>query len=115
MQCNSQVIGPEKATKRATSDGVHSSGLEVNKDGSRNILARRGLVVVDVDAFKLGVGGTLVRAIGLNAVLLGDDFPMGELIRAEIRNKKERTRTWHRSGYHTDRFEGERSLALNGP
>lgn len=77
-QRNSQVIGPEKATKRATPDGVHSSGLEINEDGSRNILARRGLVVVDVDALELGVGGTLVRAIGLDAVLFGDDLPVGE-------------------------------------
>lgn len=77
-QRNSQVIGPEKATKRATPDGVHSSGLEINEDGSRNIFARRGLVVVDVDALELGVGGTLVRAIGLDAVLFGDDLPVGE-------------------------------------
>mmetsp|Transcript_41678 Transcript_41678/g.63685 ORF Transcript_41678/g.63685 Transcript_41678/m.63685 type:complete len:400 (-) Transcript_41678:46-1245(-) len=70
-----EVVGSEELTERSGSDGVHGSGLEVHKDGSGNVSASGGLVVVDVDSLKLEVGVTVVGTGGVNAVLVGDNLP----------------------------------------
>jgi hypothetical protein len=38
-----EVIGTEELAKRTSTDGIHSTRLEVDKDGTRNILVARGL------------------------------------------------------------------------
>ncbi len=48
-----EVVGPEDLSVGTGPDGVHGSGLEVDEDGARNVLAAGGFIVVDVDAFQL--------------------------------------------------------------
>jgi hypothetical protein len=38
-----KVVGTEELTKRTSADGVHGAWLQVDKDGTRNILVARGL------------------------------------------------------------------------
>ena len=47
------VIGPEDLAVRSRSDRVHGAGLQVDEDGSGDILATGSLVEVDVDALQL--------------------------------------------------------------
>jgi hypothetical protein len=70
-----EVVGAEKLTEGAGADGVHGSGLEIHKDGTGNVTATGGFVIVDVDALKLEVGVTVVGTGGVNTMLVGDDFP----------------------------------------
>merc|ERR1740138_978390 len=70
-----EVVGAEKLTEGAGTDGVHSSGLEIHKDGAGNVTATGGFVVVDVDTFELEIGVTVVRTGGVNSVFVRDDFP----------------------------------------
>ena len=61
--------------RKIRTDGVHGSGLQIHKDGAGDVSATGGLVVVHVDALQLEVGVTVVRAGGVDAVLVGDDLP----------------------------------------
>ena len=70
-----EVVGPEELAERTRAHRVHGSGLEVHEDGARYVPAAGGLVKVAVDALQLEVGVAMVRAGGVNAVLVGDDFP----------------------------------------
>jgi hypothetical protein len=70
-----EVVGTEELTEGASADGVHSSGLEIHKDGAGNVTATGGFVVVDVDALQLEVRVTVVGTGRVNTVLVGDDFP----------------------------------------
>ena len=70
-----EVVGPEDLTEGAGPHGVHGAGLEVDQHGARHVLAAAGLVVVHVDALQLQVGVAMVRAGGVDAVLIGDDLP----------------------------------------
>jgi len=45
-----EVIGAEKLTILASTDGIHSAWLKINKDCTRNVLAASSFVVVNVDA-----------------------------------------------------------------
>jgi len=46
-----EVVGSEELTERSSSDGVHSSGFKIHKDGSGNVSSSSGFVKVDVDSF----------------------------------------------------------------
>ena len=70
-----EVIGPEKLAEGSGSDGVHGSGFEIHEDGSGDVPASSGFIVVDVDSFELEVGVSVVGAGGVDSVLIGDDFP----------------------------------------
>ena len=70
-----EVVWPEDLSVGSGADGVHGAGLEVDEDGAGHVLAAAGLIVVDVDALELEVGGADVGAGGVDAVLVGDDFP----------------------------------------
>ena len=70
-----KIIRSENLTKWTGSDTVHGSGLEINKDGSGNIFAAAGLVVVNVDPLQLEVGVPMVGSGGVDAVLIGDNLP----------------------------------------
>ena len=70
-----EVVRAEKATKRTGADRVHGTGLQVDQDRARHVLVRADLVVVNRDALELLVVGALVETIGLDTVLVGDDFP----------------------------------------
>ena len=70
-----EVVGPEDLAVGPGSDGVHGAGLEVDKDSSWDVLAAGGFVVVNVDAFKLEVGVSVVSTGRVDAMLVGNDFP----------------------------------------
>lgn len=73
---SSQVVRSEERAERPTPDRVHRSRFQVNQDRPGHVLSSRGLVVVHIDSLELQVGGTLVRTVGLDAVLLRDDLPV---------------------------------------
>jgi hypothetical protein len=82
-----EVVGTEELTEWAGTDGIHGTGLEIDKDGTRNILvvgslvdlsevaiARVGLIfcsvyLVEVDAhsLELEVGGAIVAVMSKSA------------------------------------------------
>merc|ERR1719167_825679 len=70
-----QIVRPENLTKRTRSDAVHGSGFQVDQDRSGNILSAAGLVVIHVDPLQLEVRIAVVGAGGVDAVLIGNDFP----------------------------------------
>merc|ERR1711881_157216 len=70
-----EVVGTEELTEGAGTDGVHGTGLEVHEDGTGDVAAAGGLIVVDVDALKLKIGVTMVGTGGIDAMLIGDDVP----------------------------------------
>ena len=70
-----EVVGSEELTEGSGSDGVHGSGLEIHEDGSGDVPASGGFIVVDVDPLKLEVGVSVVGAGGVDSVFVGDDLP----------------------------------------
>jgi proteasome assembly chaperone (PAC2) family protein len=70
-----EVVGSEELTERTSSDGVHGSGLKIHKNGSGDVSATSGFVVIDVDSFELEIRVTVVGTGGVNTVFIGDDFP----------------------------------------
>ena len=70
-----EVVGAEEATEGTRANRVHGSRLEIDKDGTGDILVRADLVVVHVDPLELKVVVALVQTIRLNAVLVRDDLP----------------------------------------
>ena len=70
-----EVVGAEDLAVGTGADGVHGAGLEVHEDGAGHVASTGGFVEVDVDAFELEIGVTLVGAGGVDAVLVTDDLP----------------------------------------
>ena len=69
-----EVIWTEKLAEWTSTDGVHGSWLQVHQDGTRNVTSTGCFVVVNVDAFQLQIGVTMVGTGWVNTVLVGDDF-----------------------------------------
>merc|ERR1719433_1597507 len=55
-----EVVWSEELTEWAGSDGVHGTWLKIHKDGSWDVTATSGFVVVDVDSLELEVRVTVV-------------------------------------------------------
>jgi len=70
-----EVIGSEKLTEWASSDGVHGSWFEIHKDGSGDESASSGFVIVDVDSLELEVGVTVIGTGWVDTMFIRDDFP----------------------------------------
>jgi len=70
-----EVVWSEELTERSGSDGVHGSWLKVHEDGSWDVSATSGLVVVDIDSLELEIRVTVVGTSGVNSVFVRDDFP----------------------------------------
>jgi hypothetical protein len=70
-----EVVGSEELTEGASTDGVHSAGLEVHKDCAGNITATGGFVEVNVDSLELEVWVSVVGTSWVNTVFIGNDFP----------------------------------------
>jgi hypothetical protein len=70
-----EVVGTEELTEGTSTDGVHGTGLKIHEDGTGDIAATGGFVVVDVDPLELKIRVTVVGASWVNAVLVGDDLP----------------------------------------
>merc|ERR1719498_517593 len=70
-----EVVWSEELTEWSGSDGVHGTWLKIHKDGSWDITATGGFVVVDVDSLQLEVRVSVVGTGWVNTVLIGDNFP----------------------------------------
>ena len=70
-----EVVGPEDLAVGARPNRVHGARLKIHQDGPGDVLATGGLVVVDIDALQLEIGVAVVSAGGVDAMLIGDDFP----------------------------------------
>jgi hypothetical protein len=65
-----EVVWTEQLTEWARADGVHGAWLQVHEDGTWNIAASSGLIVVNVDAFNLKFGISAEFAAWVNTVLV---------------------------------------------
>jgi hypothetical protein len=70
-----KVVGSKELSIRSSSDGIHGSRFEINKDGSRHVFASSGFVVVNVDSFQLEVRVSVVCSSGVDSMFVRDDFP----------------------------------------
>ena len=70
-----KVVGSKDLSVGSSPDTVHSARLQVQEDGSGDILVGAGFIVVHLNPLKLEVRGTLVVAIGVDAMLIRDDLP----------------------------------------
>ena len=69
-----EVVRSEDLSERSGSDGVHGTGLQVNQDGSGNVLSTGSLVEVNVDPLQLEVRVAMVGSSWVNAMFVGDDL-----------------------------------------
>jgi hypothetical protein len=70
-----KVVGAEKTSKRARSDGVHGSRFEIDQDRARNVLVGTYFIIVDGNTLQLQVEVAFVDTIRANTMLVGDNFP----------------------------------------
>ena len=70
-----KVVWPEQPSRRSRTDAVHGSRLEVHENRTEHVAATGGFIAVHVDALQLEIRVTVVRAYGVDAVLVRDDLP----------------------------------------
>ena len=70
-----EVVWAEKLTEWTGTDGVHGSWFQVHQDGTWNVTSTSCFVVVNVDAFQLQIGVTMVGTGWVYTVFVGDNFP----------------------------------------
>ena len=70
-----KVVWPEQPFRLSRTDTVHGFRLEVRENRAEHITATGGLVVVHADTLKLEIRVTVVRACGVDAVLVREDLP----------------------------------------
>mgnify|MGYP003957588509 CR=1 FL=1 len=70
-----EVVRAEDLAVGTSANGVHGAGLQVHEDGAGNVASTSGFVEVDVDAFELEIGVSLVGSGGINSVFVADDLP----------------------------------------
>ena len=69
-----EVVRSEDLSERSGSNGVHGTGLQINKDSSGNVLSTGGLVVVHVDPLQLEIRVSVVGSGGVNTMFIRDDL-----------------------------------------
>ena len=65
-----KVVGAEEATKRTGADRVHGAGLEIDEDGTGDILVGLNFIVVNVDTLELEIVVALVDTVTVDAVFV---------------------------------------------
>lgn len=65
-----EVVGTEELAKGARTDRVHGTGLEINEDGTGNILVSGGFVEVNIHALQLEVRSAIVAVYRVRVVRL---------------------------------------------
>ncbi len=70
-----KVVRPEELPIGPSPDRVHGAGLKIKKDGSGDVFAHAGLVVVDVDPLELQVRCAIIISNSIDAMLIRDDLP----------------------------------------
>ena len=70
-----EVVWSEELSEWSSSDWVHGSWFQVHKDGSWDITATSGFVVIDVNSFQLEVRISVICSGWVNSVFIRNDFP----------------------------------------
>lgn len=70
-----KIVRPKYLAERAGAYRVHGARLQVDEDRSWNVFPPRRLVVINVYAFQLEIGVTVVRAGWIYTVLVGYHLP----------------------------------------
>lgn len=70
-----KVVGTIELSEGAGTDRVHGAGFEIDQNGTGNVLAVGGFIVVNIDALQLEIIVAGIVAGWVNAVLVRDDFP----------------------------------------
>ena len=70
-----EVVRAEDLAIRTAADAVHGARLQVHEDCPRDIAPAAGFVEVDIDALELQVRVAVVRARGVDPVLVAHHFP----------------------------------------
>merc|ERR1712113_157741 len=65
-----EVVWSEELSEWSGSDGIHGAWFKIHEDGSWDVTASSGFVVVDVDSLKLEVGVSVVGTSWVNSVLI---------------------------------------------
>lgn len=70
-----EVVRPEYLAERPRTDRVHRPGLQIDQDRTRHVLAARRLIVVDVYPLQLQIRIAVIRARGIDPVLVRNHLP----------------------------------------
>ena len=70
-----EVVRTEELTERSRTNRIHGAGLQVNQNGTRDVLATAGFVVVNIDTLQLQLGFAMIGTVWLDAVFIGNDLP----------------------------------------
>lgn len=96
-----EIVRPKYLAERAGAYRVHCPRLQVDQDRSWNVLPSRRFVVINVYAFQLEIGVTVVGAGWIYTVLVGDHLPKLCVARGERgreREEKNKMRIRRRKG-----------------
>jgi len=70
-----KVVGTEELSVHAGADGIHGAGLEIQENGSWNVLAFVCVIVVDIDSLQLEFRLAIVGTSGVDSMLIRNNFP----------------------------------------
>merc|ERR1719386_561284 len=70
-----KVIRAEQLAERSSAHAVHGTWLQIHEDGPWHVASTSGFVVIDINSLQLEVRVSMICACGVNAMLIGDDFP----------------------------------------
>lgn len=103
-----KVVGAEKATEGSRADRVHSTGLEIDEDGTGNVFVGTDLVIVHRNTLELKVVVALVETVTLDTVLVRNNLPEfgtlkenRNLVNTRVIRIGLRDIDTHQSGYRT--------------
>jgi len=65
-----KVVWSEDLAEWTGSDGVHGTWFEIDEDGSWDVFAAGGFIVVDVDSLKLKIGVAVVGSGWVDSVFV---------------------------------------------
>jgi hypothetical protein len=70
-----EVVRAEELSEWSSTNAVHCSGLEIHQNRTGNITSSSCLIEIYVDALQLKIAVTMIGTGGVDAMLIGDDFP----------------------------------------
>lgn len=70
-----EAVRTEQLAVRRRAHRVHGAGLKIDENRTGHIFAVVHLIVVDVNAVQLHIVVAMVVTVGVDAMLVGDDFP----------------------------------------
>jgi len=70
-----KIVRSEEGTKRSGTNRVHGTRLEIDQDGTGDILISPDFIIVDINSFKLEFVGSFVDTIPFDAMFVGHGLP----------------------------------------